>query len=241
MNYYYMDNDEEIYYRFNGGARSISEEPTFRELKYLQYHMAPHDVVNILSDPEIDAEKLGNALFPVPHRVIFISHFREDIDRVGSIKRKIERNTKGKLQCFVDSDVWENVSAAIDLLAYKNAILPDRELYDREEYDHIAKNMYMILSMALQKAIHECCLFVFIPPIKSTIGLNGIFETHSPWVWQELYSSSLFLEYKGVLQENFPETGKRAHYITKFNYSAPLEHLTKTHLSQLIDMLSTMC
>ena len=218
-----------IYYRFNGKSKmqSTGVLPSLG-----QY--SPNKVKEIILHNHINAKELEKALFPVPKNVIFISHLHEDVDYARQVRNKIQTSVNGRFQCFIDSDVWGNVYAVIEYLASR--ITAKKRTISFEEYDDISKNMYMILSLALQRVISECFLFVFVPPAEGDGKYPNIFNTYSPWVCQELFSSSLFPS-REILTENMIKSGEFKRPEIQFTYDAPLNHLTRTTLDGFIRSL----
>lgn len=215
-----------IYYRFNGKSKiqSTGIPPSLD-----QY--SPNKVKEIILRNHINAKELEKALFPVPKHVIFISHLHEDVDYARQIRNEIQTSVDDRFQCFIDSDVWGNVYTVVKDLAKRK-----KEKISFEEHDAISKNMYMILSLALQRVISECFLFVFVPPAVYDEKHPNIFNTYSPWVCQELFSSSLFPSGE-ILMENMTKSSKIKSPEIQFTYDAPLKHLTRDTLDGFIHSL----
>ena len=218
-----------IYYRFNGKSKmqSTGVLPSLG-----QY--SPNKVKEIILHNHINAKELEKALFPVPKNVIFISHLHKDVDYVRQVRNKIQTSVNGRFQCFIDSDVWGNVYDVI--LSLAGEIRQKNGSLNFKDHDDISKNMYMILSLALQRVISECFLFVFVPPAVHDEKHPNIFNTHSPWVCQELFSSSLFPSGE-ILMENMTKSSEIKSPEIQFTYDAPLNHLTRTTLDEFITSL----
>ncbi len=195
---------------------------------------SPNKVKEIILHNHINAKELEKALFPVPKNVIFISHLHKDVDYVRQVRNKIQTSVNGRFQCFIDSDVWGNVYDVI--LSLAGEIRQKNGSLNFKDHDDISKNMYMILSLALQRVISECFLFVFVPPAEGDGKYLNIFNTYSPWVCQELFSSSLFPS-REVLTENMIKRGEFKRPEIQFTYDAPLNHLTRTTLDEFITSL----
>lgn len=175
-----------------------------------------------------DADLFARLVFPVPHRMIFISHLSQDAQRVKQIVQSIELVCPG-VRCFVDSEYWQNVYSAIEMLQSEYARVEGKDgSYWHHKCSEISKHMYLTLAKSLVEAIKHSPLFIFVPP-KDDISLldaNQI-RTESPWLSLELLTSSLLVE---------PELEKNAAYnaARMVNESLNISHAVDIgHLRQL--------
>lgn len=175
-----------------------------------------------------DADHFARLVFPVPHRMIFISHLSRDAERVKQIVQVIKDKCPG-IRCFVDSEYWENVYSAIEMLQSEYARVEGKDgSYWHHKCSEISKHMYLTLAKSLVEAIKNSPLFVFVPPEGgiSQLAANRI-RTESPWLALELLTSSLLVE---------PELKKNAAYnaVRMVNESLNISHAADIgHLHQL--------
>lgn len=183
-----------------------------------------------VADEEVwfNADRFARLVFPVPHRMIFISHLSQDAERVKQIVQEIKVMCPG-IRCFVDSEYWENVYSAIEMLQSEYARVEGEDgSYWHHKCSEISKHMYLTLAKSLVEAIKHSPLFIFVPP-KDDISLldaNRI-RTESPWLALELLTSSLLVE---------PELKKNAAYnaVRMVNESLNISHAADIgHLHQL--------
>lgn len=159
------------------------------------------DCVSVTKDSvTFDTSTFSEMVFPTPRNMIFISHAHSEKDIANQIARYIEEKLTSikPVRCFIDSDYWGSVYRAMDILKSRHALKskPD-DLYWCMPCTEISKNLFMILSMALQKAIRDSLMFLFVPPAdqeETDTDLDTL-TTSSPWIAQELLTSSLIPEY----------------------------------------------
>lgn len=184
-----------------------------------------------------DADLFARLVFPVPHRMIFISHLARDAQRVKQIVQSIELVCPG-VRCFVDSEYWENVYSAIEMLQSEYARVEGKDgSYWHHKCSEISKHMYLTLAKSLVEAIKHSPLFIFVPP-KDDISLldaNRI-RTESPWLALELLTSSLLVE---------PELEKNAAYNAarmvneslNISHAADIGHLHQLTLPEVVQLI----
>lgn len=184
-----------------------------------------------------DADHFARLVFPVPHRMIFISHLSRDAERVKQIVQVIKVKCPG-IRCFVDSEYWENVYSAIEMLQSEYARVEGEDgSYWHHKCSEISKHMYLTLAKSLVEAIKHSPLFIFVPP-KDDISLldaNRI-RTESPWLALELLTSSLLVE---------PELEKNAAYNAarmvneslNIFHAADIGHLHQLTLPEVVQLI----
>lgn len=184
-----------------------------------------------------DTEKFSSLVFPTPHNMIFISHLSKEVNVAKGVARILEYTLSHihPVRCFIDSEYWGNAYLALDKLQNKYAV--ENGHYVRLKCNDIAKNVFAMLSMALQKAIKESMLFLFVPPTgqNTTIDMKTL-PIESPWIAQELLTSSLIPEYEPLRKlacENFSAAAN-----VHFTYEAPIEHLSEATVLGLIEQLN---
>lgn len=225
-------NNQTIYYRFNAIGREqwlqnrTSCRPQSESLvRALQYSIPTAEGCTL------DAEKFSNALFPVPERVVFISHAKENTEKAEDLKAYLEDNFSN-IQCFIDSEVWGNVYAALWIL--QTTYGREKGKFKINPCNGIARNLYLILSMALTKAIWNCLVFVYLPVEGEDMNDSFI---NSPWIAQELLASSMFPEFSGHFIKEGREAVRASSSLLTFRYRADVSHLKKGTAATLADEL----
>ena len=181
-----------------------------------------------------DTEKFSSQVFPTPHNMIFISHLSKEVSVAKGVAHILEYSLSHirPVRCFIDSEYWGNAYLALDKLQKKYAV--ENEYYDLHKCNDIAKNVYAMLSMALQKAIKESMMFIFVPPAgqNTTVDMKTL-PIESPWIAQELLTSSLIPEcMRKSACKNFSVAAD-----VHFTYEAPIEHLSEETVLGLIEQL----
>lgn len=182
-----------------------------------------------------DTEEFSSRVFPTPHNMIFISHLRNDVYAAKGIASMLEYSLSHMhpVRCFIDSDYWGNAYQALNIL--QNQYAEKNGYYDLHKCNDIAKNVYAMLSMALQKAIKESMMFIFVPPAgqNTTVDMKTL-SIESPWIAQELLTSSLIPEcMRKSACENFSAAAD-----VHFTYEAPIKHLSEETVLGLIEQLN---
>lgn len=179
-----------------------------------------------------DAAIFSEKTFPTPSNMIFISHSHADKERAVKIKQFIEKELP--VRCFVDSHYWQNVDEAFNLLKEKFARQEDKvNCYWCQPCSVIFKNLYMLLSMALQKAIRDSLMFIFVPPPgkEENVDMKRIF-VESPWIAQELLTASLVPPHKLIVEELEKVAAQRT--TLKFSHEVTLDELLVGSVSDVI-------
>lgn len=184
-------------------------------------------------DIDIDTKKLQDIFFPTPHRMIFISHLSSDSKKAHEIKEIIEANNP-KYACFIDSDLWGNVYKIQELLQHDFAYREWAKTYNLTTVNNIAKHLYLVLGMALTRAIKASPFFLFVPHTEQE-ALGSELITDSPWVSHELLVSSFCKEKTEVLVETigFSKAASRIN----FKHTADTSHLQLSTLAEFIELI----
>lgn len=191
----------------------------------------------------IEMEELQNVLFPIFDNNVFISHFSKNVGIAKRIQETICRNTG--INPFIDSDVWANIYKLLLNISEYCGLVTEYKLRDGgtinvhnlNEYNNIAKNLFVAFAIILQKAIEKCSAFVFVYENNDVVGdcLSDEIRITSPWVAQELYASS-FIPETSRLDENVAAAMQKRASL-EFIHKVSISHLHPTSLSKLINEL----
>ncbi len=225
-------NNQTVYYRFNDiGCKKWLQNNVPNRKKAETLKQALQYCIPTKEGCSLDAEKFSNALFPVPERVVFISHEHENAEEAKVLKNYLEYKNSD-IQCFIDSEVWGNVYDALWIL--QKWFGRRESVFKIDPCNEIARNLFLILSMALTKAIWNCMAFVYLPVEGE--DKNDTF-INSPWIAQELLASSMFPEFNDYfIKEGHEMVNASSSYLT-FRYRADVSHLKEGTLSELADKL----
>lgn len=225
-------NNQTVYYRFNDtGCKKWLRNNAPDRKKAETLEQALRYCMPTEEGCSLDAEKFSNALFPVPERVVFISHAHENAEEAKDLKNYLE-DQNSDIQCFIDSEVWGNVYDA--LWSLQTSFGRKKGVLTIEPCNEIARNLFLILSMALTKAIWNCMAFVYLPVEGE--DMNDTF-INSPWIAQELLASSMFPEFNDYFIKESRETVKASSSYLTFRYRADVSHLKKGSPAKLANKL----
>lgn len=146
----------------------------------------------------ISAEKLTEYLFPEMEPHIFISHSSRDASLAIRLANSLYE--KYQIVCFIDSQLWNHITPAIDKMHRLYCNIVGSSSYDYTKSNNLLAHMHSILSMALMRVMDNSDSVIFlesdnsihnyinngtinpyskINPIKTT-------ETLSPWISSEV-------------------------------------------------------
>ncbi|TWH63853.1 hypothetical protein LX59_03017 [Azomonas agilis] len=175
---------------------------SFKSLEEFYLDNADYDESNTTNTSEVfSADLIINSLFPsVKNAEVFISHSHADKDL--AIKLAFYLNRKFNLNVFIDSCVWAHSSDLLLAVVRKHCpSKKDEKTFDYEQSMKAAAHVNMMLNAALHKMIDTAELFLFIDTDNS-VGLRNVInneeKTFSPWIFSELFVSS-------IIQRNPPK------------------------------------
>lgn len=186
-----------------------------------------HRYTNILNSERIhiDATSIKQALFPFPEQTIFISHLRAEREKAQEVKKRIERDLPS-CSCFIDSDVWHNVSEAAEILR-RDYDMQVNETGNCRMRDSILIKLHLTFSMIMAEAIRESAAFIYVPHShREQPSINAVIAD-SPWVCHELQIASV-------------TWGRPLHTETPgidFDFNAPVRHLSELPLRLFIQAM----
>ncbi len=132
----------------------------------------------ILASNTISVSEVEATLFPSLSTHVFISHSHADLNDARKFSDFLY--SQFSIKSFIDSEFWGNVDTLIESILSPSASRSDIKKY--------TSNAYMILGMALMKAIDstECIFFL---NTTNSVTLNpetAKMVTRSPWICLEL-------------------------------------------------------
>lgn len=190
-------------------------------------------------DITFDAQYISDCLFPLFMGGIFISHLRSDEKRALTVKEIIENKTGCK--CFVDSEVWGNVYAAIENTqsSYAQKVPLCKNTYYLESCNVISMNLSLILSHAILKVLMNSSAFIYIPPKGSIADQRREVKLSSPWVALELIASELLGKlWKAEANDVEKIACSMLHEDISFQFDASVDHLITGTLDDLINQIN---
>lgn len=119
----------------------------------------------------LKVDDLLNIVAPDDYYDFFISHSRDDIDKVKSISALLRR--KG-YKVFVDSDYWLHFDEIASLLN-KNHFHDDghgNKVYDHDKTKEIQKHCDVMLTASLAKVMKKSKVLLFVNTPSSVVSLD---------------------------------------------------------------------
>ena len=195
------------------------------------------------SIPRVDTALVRQILFPYAEGSIFISHFYDERDYAMKIRDRISAETG--LKCFIDSEVWGSVYDLLDALQghvkkwNMRSIRTDNisQVYSLEECNDVAKNVFSILSLALQDVVLHSPVFIFVSEEKAEQKIKDQILVGSPWVAQEIYTSSLRNVSKKIFESIQANMSKKAS--VEFIHTVSVAHLKEGSVEDIIKDLKS--
>lgn len=228
-----------------GGFNLVGFDNFIEDLEQMPASITAKDVdytqlfKDCIVNEAIDAQKLQDGIFPVNENYdIFISHSHDDEELAIKLKNWIE--TKLKMTCFLDKEIWGSGNAIlkeIDDLCWK----PDRKVYDYNERNLTTSYVHVMLCNALMQAMDNC-KFVFFLNTPSSITAESAWaepKTHSPWLFYELSVLKYIQKEPDRIRKSFSRGRESLHEAVQriMNYTAvDLMNLPKLKFSDFLEM-----
>lgn len=147
----------------------------------------------VLKDGTIDGSELKKNWFSISEKDIFISHSHKDLDEVKAFAGWLYDTFK--LTSFIDSCCWghcDKLLKQIDNHYCRNS----ENIYSYETRNRTTSHVHMMLSTALSEMMDksECVIFFKTPnsiKVVDEITDKSGNKTESPWIYHELFMSSI--------------------------------------------------
>lgn len=159
-------------------------------------------------DNLLDAQAIAAHLFATEPVDVFLSHAHADHDAVVALAVTLERLG---LRVFVDACVWGDVYALLLKVDQARAGIPGEPgVFNYTRATRNAANMYMILSVALQRMIDQSELLLFLDSsaVRVQDYVEGEAYIGSPWIFAELMFAQMVARrprLSGIGTENLSE------------------------------------
>lgn len=210
---------------FNKNMDELNYINSYARKKNVDYNA---ELKSVITDEQIDAEKLQNDIFPIKNADIFISHSHADKELAVALKNWII--DKLSMTCFLDSEIWgsaDDTLKEIDKFCWK----PERNCYDYKERNLTTSYVHVMLCNALMQAMDKCKFTFFINTPNSITAESALKEpkTHSPWLFYEL-SILKYIQKKSLQKHiNFSRGNESLTESVNnlMNYTVDLENLPK--------------
>lgn len=186
---------------------------------------------NLLSNGDLDAEKMLSSWFPNVSCDIFLSHSHKDEKLATAIA--VWLYEKHSIKCFIDSSIWgfcNDLLKSIDDNYCKNI---DGQTYNYNQRNISTAHVHMMLASALNMMIDNCECLIFLNTSNSINPTDSMSSksnntTYSPWIYGELSSSKLLrrkplqVHRPSIKNESFDAVFAES---LRIAYPAPLDHL----------------
>lgn len=187
----------------------------------------------------IDGSATQNEWFPSITADIFLSHSHKDIDRANEIAGWFKNNFG--LDVFIDSNIWGNSNKLLKEIDKKYCYQTSTNTYDYDKRNFSTSHVHMMLSNALANMIDKTECLMFLETSNSLIVKDTIRQTESPWIYNELFLSSIIRIDKNLTRKKtkiFSATLRKADSLNeslKIRYDVNLDHLIDLKNRDLID------
>lgn len=137
----------------------------------------------------IDGAKVSADWFPEIDAHVFLSHSHADEDMVIALAHWLKINFG--IKCFIDSCVWGYADELLKGIDDKYCYQPVSETYNYQRRNRTTAFVHNLLCAALTKMMDKCECLMFVNTPNSIYEDPDKNETSSPWIFYELYQSSI--------------------------------------------------
>lgn len=200
------------------------------------------DIDKLLDGETIDGNQLINEWFPEIKGDIFLSHSHQDEDLAIKFAAWIKKHFN--LNVFIDSTVWKYSDDLLEMIDNKYCYQPITKTYNYKKRNLSTSHIHLMLSTALTNMIDNCECLIFLNTPSSISIENSLLEgensgkTHSPWIYNELFISSI-IRRKQEREKTLKHDGttfsaeERAEKKLDISYQANLTHLLELNKDEL--------
>lgn len=206
------------------------------------------NIEKILEEDIIDGNQLINEWFPEIKADIFLSHSHQDEKLAIEFSAWIKKNFN--LTVFIDSTVWKYSDDLLEIIDNEYCRNKKSDTYNYKKRNLSTSHIHLILSTAITKMIDQCeCLIFLNTPssvsIKNSFSEGGnLSKTHSPWIYNELFISSIIrkqCERKSILihEDRSFTAQEKAEKTLDISYPATLDHMFSMDKNTLNSWIKT--
>lgn len=192
--------------------------------------------IKLLGETIIDGTGTQNEWFPSVRADIFLSHSHKDIDKANQLAGWIKN--KFGLDVFIDSNIWGESNKLLKKLDDDICYQKSSKTYNYDKRNYTTSHVHMMLSNSLAEMIDKTECLMFLDTSNSVSVHNTIKYTESPWIYNELFMSSIIRINENLNRkrtEYFASETKSLNEDYKFKYKLNLEDLINLEGRDLID------
>ncbi|MCZ8145307.1 hypothetical protein [Flavobacterium sp.] len=195
--------------------------------------------IKLIGENIIDGTETQKEWFPNINADIFLSHSHKDLEKANKFAGWIKNNFN--LDVFIDSNLWGDSNKLLKEIDNEICYQKKSNTYDYEKRNFTTSHVHMMLSNSLAEMIDktECIMFLETP--NSVSVHNTIKHTESPWIYNELFLSSIIRIDEKLIRrktKTFSTTLRKAMNLdedARFKYKLDLSHLIDLEDRDLID------
>ncbi len=200
------------------------------------------------SSQKISADEIKNILLPQKHYDIFISHSHKDLNLAKRLADYLQNNCK--VSCFIDSLYWGNIDGLqeeLNKMHLREDASTGKKYFNHQSTMEVAKHANMILASALTMMIDSCECVFFLNTDNSVIsGIEVINknETYSPWIYHEVFTTSIIhrrkpgLDTQKAIHEHFQFRNDAINQLPQFIYNLDLTGMANLDDNDILDWAS---
>lgn len=225
---------------FDNFTFSPFDKPKGELLKRQYFDSIKDDLtVRLIGENIIDGTATQKEWFPNVKADIFLSHSHKDLDRANQFAGWMKNNFG--LDVFIDSNIWGNSNKLLKEIDDEICYQKSSKTYNYDKRNFTTSHVHMMLSNSLAEMIDktECIMFLETP--NSVSIQNTIKYTESPWIYNELFLSSIIRIDNNLTRRNtktFSNVLRKAINLSedaRFRYELDLSHLVNLENRDLID------
>ncbi|MRX40158.1 hypothetical protein GJU43_12795 [Flavobacterium sp. LC2016-23] len=193
--------------------------------------------VKLIGENIIDGTATQNEWFPQIKADIFLSHSHKDLERANELAGWIKNNFN--LDVFIDSNLWGESDKLLRELDDEICYQKNTKTYNYYKRNFTTSHVHMMLSNSLAEMIDKTECLMFLETSSSVSIYNTIKQTESPWIYNELFLSSIIRIDENLIRSKtkyFSATERtKINEDVKFKYKLKIDHLIDLKGRDLIE------
>lgn len=188
--------------------------------------------IKLIGENIIDGTSTQNEWFPNVKADIFLSHSHKDLDRANQFAGWIKNQFD--LDVFVDSNIWGDSNKLLKELDDEICYQKSTKTYNYEKRNFTTSHVHMMLSNSLAEMIDKTECIMFLETNNSVSVKNTIRYTESPWIYNELFLSSIIRIDRNLKRDSNITERKNVLYNKQINFNENFKFKYLLNLNHLI-------
>nr|WP_315161136.1 hypothetical protein [uncultured Flavobacterium sp.] len=194
--------------------------------------------VKLIGENIIDGTATQNEWFPTIKADIFLSHSHKDLERANELAGWLKNNFD--LDVFIDSNIWGESNKLLKELDDEICYQKKSKTYNYDKRNFTTSHVHMMLSNSLAEMIDKTECLMFLETSNSVSVHNTIKQTESPWIYNELFLSSIIRINENIIRRKTKfycasERTVKLNEDYKIKYKLNFDHLIELEGRDLID------